>query len=290
MNTSRSFAVLVLIGFLSLSSTQGSFGQAPAGAGGGRRGPQPAPPAGTQPVPADDLPVPPTADDPPPGAPVQPLPPDPAQAIPPVGVPAGPVPAAPVPPVFSPPAPVPGVQPLPGVQAVPGAGFPSLTLIRGSHIIGARAILFSRVVIGTVQDLLSVEGSGEYVLVANPSGFVTIPRSLTIFDPVRRILRVNMTFAEVGELPRLLHLAQLNRQFLGRVHGFFRSPRGEAILRNGVARNARPALAPSVAERRADTRTGGAERRAETRTASKPAVHPQSRTESHSEKGPDARR
>jgi hypothetical protein len=108
--------------------------------------------------------------------------------------------------------------------------------------------------IGTVQDLLSVAGSGEYVLVANPSGFVTIPRSLTFFDPVRRVLRVNMTFAQVGELPRLLQLARLDRQFLQRVHGFFRSPRGEAILRNNVVNNTRTTH-PPVAERRTETRT-----------------------------------
>jgi hypothetical protein len=288
MNTARSLTAIVVVGFLALSGSQVSFGQAPAG--GGRRAAQPAPPDAAQGVPADAGLVPVAADDPPAGAPVQPLPPAPDQPLPPVGGPAGPVPAAPVPPVFAPPVPVPGVQSLPGVQPVPAAGFPSLTLIRGSHIIGSRAILFGGVLIGTVQDLLSVAGSGEYVLVANPNGFVTIPRSLTIFDPVRRILRVNMTFAQVGELPRLLQLAQLNRQFLGRVHGFFRSPRGEAILRNNLVRNARPAHAPSVAERRADTRPpGGAERRADTRTVNKPARQ-QGRQESHPENGAEFRR
>jgi hypothetical protein len=129
-----------------------------------------------------------------------------------------------------------------------------------------------------VQDLLFVAGSGEYVLVANPSGFVTIPRSLTIFEPVPRILQVNMTFAQVVELPRLLQLAQLNRPFLERVHTFFRSPRGEAILRNNLVRNAIPAHAPSVVERRA-----------ETHTANKRAIHPQTRTE-HPENSTNARR
>jgi hypothetical protein len=158
-------------------------------------------------------------------------------------------------------------------------GVPNLSLIRGSHIIGSRAILAGGVVIGTVQDLLLVAGSGEYVLVANPSGFVTIPRSLTIFDPARRVLQVNMTFGQCGELPRLLQLAQLNREFLERVHRFFRSPRGEAILRNGIVHNARPTHPQR-----------GAENRADARTASKPASHSQSRTEPHSEKGPDGRR
>jgi hypothetical protein len=248
MNTARSFAVIAFVGLLALSSIRVSFGQAPAGAGGGRRGPQPTPADATQGAPADAGLVPMGADDPPPGAPVQPLP-------------------------------VPGVQPLPGVQPVPAPGFPSLTLIRGSHIIGSRAILVGGVVIGTVQDLLSVAGSGEYVLVANPSGFVAIPRTLTIFDPVRRILRVNMTFAQVSELPRLLQLALLNRQFLERVHLFFRSPHGQASLKNSVARNAKPTH-PS----------GGAQNRGEMRTASKPASHPQSRTEPQTDKATEGRR
>ena len=279
MNTARSFAVIAFVGLLALSSIQVSFGQAPAGAGGGRRGPQPTPADATQGAPVDAGLVPVAADDPPPGTPVQPLPPAPDQQLPPVGGPAGPVPAAPVPPLATQPFPVPGVQPLPGVQPVPAPGFPSLTLIRGSHIIGSRAILVGGVVIGTVQDLLSVAGSGEYVLVANPSGFVAIPRTLTIFDPVRRILRVNMTFAQVSELPRLLQLALLNRQFLERVHLFFRSPHGQASLKNSVARNAKPTH-PS----------GGAQNRGEMRTASKPASHPQSRTEPHTDKATEGRR
>jgi hypothetical protein len=247
MNTARSFAVIALGGFLALSSTQVSFGQAPASAGGAAQVPQPAPAAAAQPLPAPA---------------VQPLPAAPVQ----------PVPAA-------------------AAQPVPVAGVPSLSLIRGSHVIGSRAILAGGVPIGTVQDLLSVAGSGEYVLVANPSGFVTIPRSLTIFEPARRILQVNMTFAQVGELPRLLQLAQLNRQFLGRVHGFFRSPRGEAILRNNLARNARPTRPTGGTERRAETRPpGGVERRAETRTASKPVNRPQTRTEPRPENGTDVRR
>jgi hypothetical protein len=167
---------------------------------------------------------------------------------------------------------------MPGAQSVPVPGVPNLSLIRGSHIIGSTAFLLGGVPIGTVQDLLSVAGSGEYVLIANPSGFVAIPRSLTIFDPVSRILQVNISFAQCGELPRLLQLAQLDREFLERVHRFFRSPRGEAILKNGIVRNASPAHAPGVAERRA-----------ETHTASKRAIHPQTRTE-HPENGNNARR
>jgi hypothetical protein len=146
-------------------------------------------------------------------------------------------------------------------------------------------------VIGTVQDLLFVAGSGEYVLVANPSGFVTIPRSLTVFDPVSRILQVNMTFAQVGELPRLLRLAQLNRQFLERVHGFFRSTRGEAILRNGIARNTRQTRPQGGGERRAETRPpGGADRRAEMRTTGKPITRPETRPEPRPENGTETRR
>jgi hypothetical protein len=76
----------------------------------------------------------------------------------------------------------------------------------------------------------------------------------------------------------LLQLAQLNRQFLGRVHGFFHSPRGEAIVRNNLVRTARPPHAPSVAERRADTRP-----------VNKPARQ-QSRQESHPENGAEFRR
>jgi len=256
MNAARSFPAIFLAGFLALTGIQASFGQAAPAPGS-----QPQPAAGDQPIP-----VPPLQADP--RAAAQPLPaaglqPDPAGAVQPL--PAAPVPAAPV-------------QPVP-VQPVPVAGVPSLSLIRGSHIIGSRAILLGGVRIGTVQDLLSVAGSGEYVLVANPSGFVTIPRSLTIFDPVRRILQVNMTFAQCGELPRLLQISQLNRQFLERVHGFFRSPRGEAILRNSVARTARSTRPPS-----------GAERRAETRTAGKPTTRPQTRPEPREENRAELRR
>jgi len=273
MNTARSFAVIAFVGLLALSSIQVSFGQAPAGAGGGRRGPQPTPADATQGAPADAGLVPVGADDPPPGAPVQPLPPAPVQPLPAAGGPAAPFPVAPVPPVGAQPLPVPGVQPF------PAAAFPSLTLVRGSHIIGSRAILYGGVLIGTVQDLLSVAGSGEYVLVANPSGFVTIPRSLTFFDPVRRVLRVNMTFAQVGELPRLLQLALLNRQFLERVHHFFRTPQGLALLQNGVPRDSK-----------AGHSAGGAHNRAVTRTAGKPASQRQTRTEPHAENGSDLHR
>ena len=175
------------------------------------------------------------------------------------------------------------------MQPVPVAGVPTLSLIRGSHIIGSRAILAAGVPIGTVQDMLSVAGSGEYVLVANPTGFVTIPRSLTIFEPVPRIVQVNMTFAQVVELPRLLQLAQLNRPFLERVHTFFRSARGEAILRNNSVRNVRQTRPPG-GERRVETRQTGVERRIETRTVNKPAVRPQIRTEPRPENGAEFRR
>ena len=247
MKTSRSFAVIGLVGFLALSGTRVSFGQAPVSADEPVQVPEPVPAAATQPVPA---------------APIQPLPTAPIQPLP--AAPAQPIPAAPA-------------QPLPAapVQPVPGPGDPSLSLSRGSHIIGSRALLAGGVSIGTVQDMLFVAGSGEYVLVANPSGFVTIPRSLTIFEPVPRILQVNMTFAQVSELPRLLQISQLNRHFLERVHTFFRSPRGEAILRNNIVRNTKPTHAPSVAERQVKTRPpGAAERRAETRTTNKPPIRP----------------
>ncbi len=260
MNTARSFAVIALVGFLALSRTQGSFGQAPV--------PQPAPDA-AQPVPAasDGLVLP--ADQTPPPAAVQPLPPAPALPLP--AAPAQPFPTAPA-------QPVPAVPPV-GAQPLPVPGVPGPNLIRGSHIIGSRALVLGGVPIGTVQDLLSVAGSDEYVLIANPSGFVAIPRSLTIFDPVSRILQVNMTFAQCGELPRLLLLARLNREFLERVHRYFHSPHGQAILKNGVARSARPTYP-----------AGGPQNRGETRTASKPATGQQNRTESHSGKGPDLHR
>jgi len=271
MKTARSFAVIAL-GLLALSGTQVSFGQAtpaPTGAGNAQApqpvaadAPQPAPAAGAQPQPAAGTqPV--AADG------VQPLPaaqPDPAAA-------AQPAPAAAVPPAAE--------------QAVPVPGVPTLSLIRGSHIIGARAILIGGVRIGTVQDLLSVAGSGEYVLVANPSGFVSIPRSLTVFDPVSRILQVNMTFAQVAELPRLLRLAQLNSQFLQRVHNFFGSPRGRALLRNGLVRNGRQTRPPAVAETHPP---GGTARRADTRTANKPTTRPQTRTEPRPANGTEIRR
>jgi hypothetical protein len=260
MNTIRSCAVIALVGCLALSATEVSFGQAPASADPPVQVPEPTPAVPVPAAPAQPLPA--AGAQPVPVAPVQPLP-----AVPGPSAAAQPLPAAPVQPV-----------PAAGEQAVPVAGVPSLSLIRGSHIIGSRAILAGGVAIGTVQDLLFVAGSGEYVLVANPSGFVTIPRSLTIFEPVPRILQVNMTFAQVVELPRLLQLAQLNRPFLERVHTFFRSPRGEAILRNNLVRNASPAHAPSVAERRA-----------ETHTANKRAIHPQTRTE-HPENSTNARR
>jgi hypothetical protein len=284
MNIARSFAVIALVGFLALPGTQVSFGQAtptPPGKGGAPQVPQPVPPATdglTLPVdqtvpPAAGQAIPPAAAQPLPA--VQPLPPAPPD--PPAAAPVQPDPAAAIPPA--------------AVQPVPAAAVPTLSLTRGSHIIGSPAMLLNGVRIGTVQDLLSVAGSGEYVLVANPSGFVTIPRSLTAFDPVRRILQVNMTFAQVGELPRLLRLAQLNRQFLGRIHTFFRSSRGEAILRNGIARNGRQTRPPGGPERRAEARPpGGGERRAETRTVGKPIPRPETRPEPRQENGTEVRR
>jgi hypothetical protein len=268
MNTIRSCAVIALVGCLALSATEVSFGQAPASADPPVQVPEPTPAVPVPAAPAQPLPA--AGAQPVPAAPVQPLPAAPVQ----------PLPVAPGPSAAAQPLPAAPVQPVPaaGEQAIPVAGVPSLSLIRGSHIIGSRAILAGGVAIGTVQDLLFVAGSGEYVLVANPTGFVTIPRSLTIFEPVPRILQVNMTFAQVVEVPRLLQLAQLNRPFLERVHTFFRSPRGEAILRNNLVRNASPAHAPSVAERRA-----------ETHTANKRAIHPQTRSE-HPENGTNARR
>jgi hypothetical protein len=281
MKTSRSSTVIALVGFLALTGTQVSFGQAtpaPAGAAGAAQGPQPVaadaplPAAGAQPLPAAGLlPDPSAAAQPLPAAP--PLQPDPAAA-------AQPLPAAPVQPA-----------PAAGTQAVPVAGVPSLSLIRGSHIIGSRAVLVGGVVLGRVQDMLSVAGSGEYVLVANPSGFVMIPRSLAVFEPGPRILQVNMTFAQVAELPRLLQLGQLNRPFLERVHTFFGSARGQAILRNSIVRNGRTTRPTGGLERRAETRPqGGGERRAETRTAGKPVGRPQTRPEPRPENGPEVRR
>jgi hypothetical protein len=279
MNTARTLVVMALVGSLALSGASVSFGQCvlipaapalppdsqPAPAPGSLpQGPQPLPTAPAQPLPAAPV-------QPLPAAPVQPLPTAPVQPFP--AAPVQPVPTGSVPPVGAQPVPV------PGVQSVPVPGVPNLNLIRGSHIIGSTAFLLGGVPIGTVQDLLSVAGSGEYVLIANPSGFVAIPRSLTIFDPVSRILQVNMTFAQCGQLPRLLQLAQLNREFLERVHRFFHSPHGQSILKNGVARNARPTHP-----------AGGTQNRGETRTASKPATGQQTRTEPHSARGPDLHR
>ncbi|HXY34408.1 MAG TPA: hypothetical protein VEI07_09285 [Planctomycetaceae bacterium] len=280
MNAARSFAVIALMSILALSGTQVSFGQAPASADPPVQVPQPAAPAPPpQPVPA-------AAPQPLPAAPAQPLPaaPDAAAAAPAAAPQPAPAAAAPAP-----------------ETAVPVAGVPTLSLIRGSHIIGSRAILAGGIVLGTVQDLLSVAGSGEYVLVANPSGFVTIPRGLTTFVPASRTLLVNMTFAQVAELPRLLRLAQLNRLFLQRVHTFFGTQRGLAILRDGAGRNARftrtpggerrPETRPPGGERRAETRPpGGAERRADTRTAAKPVTRPQTRNEPRAENGTEPRR
>ena len=271
MKTARTLVVMVLAGSLALSGVSVSFGQCvlvPAA---------PAIPSDSQPTPAPgSLPQ---SPQPLPGAPVQPVPTAPVQPLP--AAPVQPFPAAPVQPVPAGPVPPVGAQPVPvpGVQSVPVPGVPSLNLIRGSHIIGSTAFLLGGVPIGTVQDLLSVAGSGEYVLIANPSGFVAIPRSLTIFDPVSRILQVNMTFAQCGQLPRLLQFAQLNREFLERVHRFFHSPHGQSILKNGVARTAGPTHP-----------AGGTQNRGETRTASKPATGQQTRTEPHSAKGPDLRR
>jgi hypothetical protein len=272
MTTSRSIAVIALVGFLALSGTQVSFGQAtpaPASAGGAAQVPQPVAADAPLPLPAAGLlPDPTAAAQPLPAAGLQP---DPTAA-------AQPLPSAPVQPV-----------PAAAVQPVPVAGVPTLSLIRGSHIIGSRAILAAGVPIGTVQDMLSVAGSGEYLLVANPNGFVTIPRSLAVFEPGPRIVQVNMTFAQVAELPRLLQLGQLNRPFLQRVHTFFQSPRGEAILRNNSVRNVRQTRPPG-GERRVETRQTGVERRVETRTVNKPAVRPQIRTEPRPENGAEFRR
>jgi hypothetical protein len=82
-----------------------------------------------------------------------------------------------------------------------------------------------------------------------------IPQGVTIFEPVPRILQVNMTFAQVAELPRLRLGAQLNRPFLEQVHTFFRSPRGQTLLRAGVGRDARGNRVSRPAERRTETRT-----------------------------------
>ena len=87
-------------------------------------------------------------------------------------------------------------QPSPVPQPVPPGTLPGLTVYRGSHIIGATAILYNGAPIGTVQDIVFVNGVGEYVLVSNARGFVTIPRRLTIFEPISRVLRVNMTVAQ----------------------------------------------------------------------------------------------
>jgi len=287
-----SLTVIALVGFLSLTGNQVSFGQAtpaPAGAAGAAQVPQPAA-ADVLPAAAPLQPDPGTVPQPLPAA--APLQPDP-------GTVAQPVPAAPVQP-----APVAPVQQVPvgAAQPVPVPGVPTLSLTRGSHVIGSRAVLVGGPLIGTVQDMLAVAGSGEYMLVANPSGFVTIPRSLTVFEPGPRILQVNMTFAQVGELPRLPQLGQLNRPFLQRVHNFFGSARGQAILRNNIVRNGRTTRPPGGLERRAETRAQGGgerrvetrqpavERRAETRTVNKPPIRPQIRTEPRPENGPEVRR
>jgi hypothetical protein len=272
MKTSRSFIVIALVGFLALTESQVSFGQAtpaPAGAGGAAQAPQPV-----------------AADAPPAAPPLQPDPTAGAQPLP-AAAPLQPDPGA-----VAQPLPAASVQQAPAAaaQPLPVAGAPSLSLTRGSHVIGSRAVLVGGPLIGTVQDMLAVAGSGEYVLVANPSGFVTIPRSLTVFEPGRRILQVNMTFAQVGELPRLLQLGQLNRPFLQRVHTFFGSARGQAILRNNIVRNGRTTRPQGGGERRVETRQSAVERRAETRTVNKPPVRPQIRTEPRPENGTEVRR
>jgi hypothetical protein len=170
-----------------------------------------------------------------------------------------------------------GPQPLPpGSQPLPPAPVPHLHVVRASQLIGSTAVLLGGVPIGTVQDVVFGGKFGEYALVSYPNGFVMIPRVLTIFDPVSRALQVNLTAAQLSELPALLQIAQLNPQFLERVHTFFVSPRGLAILKNGAGRGAH---AP-----------GGAQSRGETRTASKPATHPQTRTEPHPDNATSARR
>jgi hypothetical protein len=170
-----------------------------------------------------------------------------------------------------------GPQPLPpGSQPLPPAPVPRLHVVRASQLIGSTAVLLGGVPIGTVQDIVFGGKFGEYALVSYPNGFVMIPRFLTIFDPVSRALQVNMTAAQLSELPLLLQISQLNPQFLERVHTFFVSPRGLAILKNGAGRAAHG--------------PGGPQNRGETRTASKPATHPQTRTEPHSENATSARR
>jgi tRNA pseudouridine13 synthase len=97
---------------------------------------------------------------------------------------------------------------------------------------GSTAILLDGTSLGIVQDLLGVAGSGAYVLVSCANGFVMIPRGLTTFESVPRILQVNLTTAQLAELPLLPQLSLLNNQFVGRVHTFFGGPRGRAILQN----------------------------------------------------------
>jgi len=170
-------------------------------------------------------------------------------------------------------------QPSPVPQPVPPGTLPGLTVYRGSHIVGATAILYNGAPIGTAQDIVFVNGVGEYVLVSYARGFLTIPRRLTTFEPISRVLRVNMTAAQLSELPLLLQVSQLNPQFIERVYAFFRTPHGQSILKNGVARNPKPTRP-----------AGGAQNRGETRTASKPAIGPQTRNEPHPANGADVHR
>ena len=177
-----------------------------------------------------------------------------------------------------------------GSTVIPQSTLPTLNVIRGSQVIGATAILLGGGPIGTVQDTVVCGNFGDYAVVSYANGFVTIPWRLTTFEPVPRVLQVNMTAAQLAELPLMLQISQLNNlQFAEGVHNFFLAPRGQAILKSAVARNTKLGTTH---------RPGGAENRAETRSAGKPTtqlpirneIHPQTRTEHHPENGAEIRR
>jgi hypothetical protein len=280
MKTSRLIVVMMFVGFLALSGVPASFGQCVTVPSGPPlpQDPQPAPAAGAPPqgaaAPAAGA-LPPAAQPAPPAGALPPdpqlptvgsLPPDPQQPLPAAGaLPQGSQPALPA-----------GVIPPTTVQ--------DLGATLGSQLIGSSAFLLGGGRIGTVRDLISV-GGFEYLLVSYRNRFVTIPRSLTIFEPVPRVCLVRLTGAQFGGLPLITQLSQFNdRRFVQRFDSFFRGQRGQAILRGGFARDTRAIrTVPPNRDRRRD----------ETRTAGKPVIPPQTRPERSEQRftnGTDTRR
>jgi hypothetical protein len=146
----------------------------------------------------------------------------------------------------------------------------------GSQMIGSSAFLLGGGRIGTVQDLMSVGGL-EYLLVSYRRQLVSIPRSLTTFDPRRRLCLVRLTGAQFGGLPVVPRISQFNdRRFVQQFDAFFRGPRGQALFRNELARETRG---------NRNGQPNGDRRRAETRTAGRPIFPPQNRTEERFENG-----